>query len=70
VNRFFHHSITPVLQKAVIFARDVKKPPPGANQSQVLWAWILYNIFLRSALTGPEQRVMGLRKEPAKANRC
>jgi hypothetical protein len=35
-------SITPLLQKAVIFARDAKKPSPGANQSQVLWAWILY----------------------------
>jgi hypothetical protein len=40
---FSYHSITPVLQKAVIFARDVRKAPLGANQSQVLWAWILYH---------------------------
>jgi hypothetical protein len=41
-------SITPVLQKAVIFARDIKRPPLGANQSQVLWAWILYAGVLQS----------------------
>jgi hypothetical protein len=38
---FFHHSITPTLRKAMDNAKELK-PPLGVNQSQVLWAWILY----------------------------